>query len=95
MEYRIEVVPTNESFVCQDDEFIIAAMFREQCGPVHYGCSGGGCGICKMRIVSGDYLAAKKMSRAHVTAEEEEKGIVLICCVKPRSNLEIARVNKP
>lgn len=92
MEYKIKVTPSSESFVCRDDEFIIAAMQREHSGPIHYGCFGGGCGICKMRIVSGSYESVKKMSRAHITAAEEEQGFVLICCVKPRSDLVIARV---
>ena len=92
MEYRIEVMPTNERFMCRDDEFVIEAMVRAKCGPVHYGCFGGGCGICKMRIVFGEYAAVKKMSRAHVTEDEQNNGIVLLCCVKPLSDMTITRV---
>lgn len=90
--YQIEVQNTDIRFFCQEEEFILEAMKRAGCGPIHYGCFGGGCGICRMKIVSGDYYPEKRMSRAHVTEQEQEAGIVLICCVKPRSNLTIARI---
>jgi len=91
--YQINVLGTGQVFVCGEDEFVFDAMLRARCGPIHYGCCGGGCGACKMRISSGEYFAEKRMSRAHVTAQEEQSGIVLICCVKPRGDLEIERVN--
>lgn len=90
--YQITVRDTNRQFACGEDEFVLEAMKRSGCGPVHYGCFGGGCGVCKMKIVSGNYLAEKKMSRAHAGKEEQKDGIVLICCIKPRSDLTIARV---
>ena len=80
------------SFTCLEDEFLLEAMIRARSGPVHYGCFGGGCGICKMRIVSGSYVVDKHMSRAHVSEQEEEDGIALICCVKPRSDLTLAQI---
>lgn len=91
-QHQIEVCDTDKRFVCGEDEFILGAMRRAGCGPIHYGCFGGGCGICKMQIVSGSYHIEKKMSRAHITDEEQENGIVLICCVKPRGHLTIARL---
>ena len=91
--HRITVLHTDQTFVCGENEFILEAMKRAGNGPVSYGCFGGGCGVCKMRIISGVYNSEKKMSRAHVTEKEQKVGIVLICCVKPRSDLEIERVN--
>jgi hypothetical protein len=32
------------------------------------------------------------MSRAHVSKTDLEQGIVLLCCVQPRSDMTIARV---
>ncbi|MCL2883478.1 MAG: 2Fe-2S iron-sulfur cluster-binding protein [Coriobacteriia bacterium] len=94
MEHQIEVIPTGEAFSCRDDEFVIEAMVREDCGPVHSGCFGGGCGVCKMRIVSGDYTIEKKMNRTYLKEQEQEKGAVLICCVKPRSDLKLTRFRR-
>jgi len=53
------------------------------------GCFGGGCGICKIDIVKGEYHIIKKMSRAHIQPEEERAGIVLSCCVVADSDLTI------
>jgi ferredoxin len=93
--YRISVQGQEADFSCREDEFILNAMTRSRCGPVHYGCFGGGCGICKMRVLAGEYIAEKKMSRAQVSQkEEEEDGIVLLCCIKPRSDILLAGVNK-
>ena len=91
-EYQIQVEDTGEQFVCKENEVIFEAMKRAGCGPIRYGCFGGGCGICRMKIVSGSYAVVKKMSRTHVTEGEAKNGIVLICCVKPRANLVIARI---
>lgn len=90
--YQINVMDTGEQFVCGEHEFILEAMKRSGSGPIHYGCFGGGCGICKMKIISGSYQIEKKMSRAHISEWEQENGIVLVCCVKPCGNLTIARI---
>lgn len=90
--FRIEVLDSDIRFFCGGNEFVLEAMKRSGCGPVRCGCFGGGCGVCKMRIISGNYLVEKKMSRAHITEREQEDGIVLICCVKPRGDLIIGRV---
>lgn len=90
--YEIKILEIEQSFQCKENEFILEAMKRTGNGPIHHGCFGGGCGICKMKIVAGSYVIEKKMSRAHVTEMEQENGIALICCVKPRDNLIIARI---
>lgn len=91
-EYWIQVQDTGERFICREDEFILEAMKRAGCGPIHYGCFGGGCGVCRMKILSGPYSVEKKMSRAHITEKEQGDDIVLICCVQPRGNMIIARI---
>lgn len=78
-------------FFCGEDEVILEAMKRAGCGPFHYGCFGGGCGFCKMKIERGDYAVVKKMSCAHISEQEKDTGVVLICCVKPRGDLTIVR----
>lgn len=90
--YEITVQDTGERFLCGEDEFILDAMKRANCGPIHYGCFGGGCGVCKMKVVSGAVRAEKRMSRGHVSQSEQEQGIVLICCIQPRGDVIIARV---
>ena len=90
--YHVRMLDSDVRFTCRGNEFVLDAMQRARCGPVHFGCFGGGCGVCKMKIVSGEYHEEKKMSIAHVTPEERKDGIVLLCCVKPRDNLTITRI---
>lgn len=58
------------------------------------GCHNGGCGICKIEVLSGEY-ESMVMSRKHITQEEEDKGIVLACRIFPRSDMEIKFIAKP
>jgi ferredoxin len=90
--FQIEVAGSDLRFDCLESEFVLAAMVKNRRGPIRFGCFGGGCGICKMKIVSGDFQVEKKMSRAHISAEEEQDGIVLLCCVKPLSDLVLERI---
>ena len=92
--YNISIKDTEAEFECSEHESVFAAMIRSRKGPVTYGCCGGGCGVCRMKIVSGDYEIYKKMSRAHVSAQDIEQKILLLCCVQPRSDMSIAVVNE-
>lgn len=84
--YRVRIMETGETFDCKEDMNVLEAMKRSGSGPVSRGCFGGGCGICKMRVLSGDYDVIKKMSRAHVPEGEQE---VLMCCIVPKSDLVV------
>lgn len=52
------------------------------------GCRRGGCGLCKIKILEGNYHK-KKMSRAHISPKDESSGCVLACRIIPQSNLLI------
>jgi ferredoxin len=90
--YVIRVLGEDCEFLCRDDESVLNAMFRAGRGPLRYGCCGGACGICRMRVERGEIFAAKRMSREHVSETDQESGIVLLCCVQPRADLLLARV---
>ncbi len=64
-----------------------------QSGIAPKGCHNGGCGVCKIQIHSGEY-ETKKMSRKHVTQEEEDSGIALACRVFPKSDMSIEFIAK-
>ena len=89
MVYKITVSETGESFPCAEDEFVLNAMIAARRGPVRYGCCGGGCGVCRMRVASGVYEKVKRMSRAHVSESDECENVVLLCCIQPRGDLTI------
>jgi len=52
------------------------------------GCHNGGCGVCKIKVHSGKYTTLK-MSRKHISEEEERNGVVLACRILPQSEMEI------
>lgn len=81
-----------DPFACRADKTVMRTMCETHQGPIWHGCCGGGCGVCKMQIVSGDYKIVSRMSRAHISIEEEKQGIVLLCCVAPRSDLNINQI---
>jgi ferredoxin len=91
-QYRITVKDTGESFSCTGDQAVLAAMIHSRRGPLDYGCCNGGCGVCRMRIVSGEWDLFRPMSHAHVDEMDMDEGIALLCCVQPRSDMIIARV---
>ena len=84
---------TGERFPCRADESVLSAMRRANAGPIRYGCFGGGCGACKMRVQTGTYQVFQPMSRAHVSIEEEQNGFALLCCIHPTSDLVLALPN--
>jgi ferredoxin len=92
MVFQITVEDSGQQFHCADNEAVLPAMFRSRKGPLNYGCCGGGCGVCRMRVVSGEWFAFKPMSAAHVNEADKKQGVVLLCCVQPRSDLVVARV---
>ena len=88
--HRILVHDTGIFFYCEEGVSVLQAMIQNGKGPVGHGCCGGGCGICRARIISGDFFAFKPMSAAHVNEADKKQGYALLCCVQPRSDLCIA-----
>lgn len=84
---------SKQTFVCRNDEYVLFAMQRIGKTYIPIGCKGGGCGVCRINIISGkvDY---GRMSKAHVTVEEKNNGYALACRIKPKSDLVIECASK-
>ncbi|RLA09188.1 MAG: ferredoxin [Gammaproteobacteria bacterium] len=91
--HLINVLDTEVHFDCDGDEPILAAMAKTGRKGIPKGCFGGGCGICRIRITEGSHVTGK-MSRAHVTEQEEADGYALACKCYPRSDLQVEVVGK-
>jgi len=85
---RVAMLDTGEQYLCQDGETVLAGMERLGRAGIPVGCRGGGCGICKIRVVSGEY-DGRKMSRACISQEEESAGYGLACRIVPRVDLQV------
>lgn len=90
---NVTIVDTGEVYRCRNDESLLEGMERLGKRGIPVGCRGGGCGVCKVHIHSGEY-DKRVMSRAYVTAEEEAQSIVLACRVKPRTDITLSVIGK-
>lgn len=69
-------------------ERVLIDFHRRGIPDIPIGCRGGGCGVCRVKVTSGSYYT-KKMSRKHISPEDEQDGIVLACRLIPLSDLTI------
>lgn len=86
--HRIQVVNRNEEYLCRDDKSLLVGMELQNAHAIEVGCRGGGCGMCKIRILDGEF-EKKRMSRAHVSEVEEAEGFALACRILPRGDMVI------
>ena len=77
----------DQQFLCSTESTLVQAA-RQQMVKVPYACVGGGCGYCKVRVVEGKYFMDKYAKNA-LSAQEAEKGYVLLCKTHPLSDLHI------
>ena len=81
--YKITVKGKND-YQCNPDQTIADALGED----IPYGCKKGGCGKCKVLVLSGDVKHPELNSIAmmpHSTAD----GYTLACQTKPLSDLEL------
>jgi CDP-4-dehydro-6-deoxyglucose reductase len=76
-----------ESYRCYDGEDVLTAA-RRNFVPIPVGCRGGGCGMCKLRVVDGDY-EMDICSKAALTEGERKQNYTLACKTYPRTDLII------
>lgn len=86
--FHLRVVGVDRAFACRADTPVLSALAPIHRLAIDSGCRGGGCGVCKIRVVDGE-TEHGKMSAAHVTIEDRASGVVLACRVYPRSDLTI------
>jgi len=83
--FQITVEPSGRHFAALADETILAAGIRQGIG-LPYGCKDGACGSCKCKKLSGEVELGPHQSKA-LSAEEEERGLVLACCAVPQTDI--------
>ena len=92
--YTVSLSPLGDAVVCRGDESVLAAILRSG-AKVVFGCRGGGCGTCKMRLISGA-VDHGRCSAAVLSHEEKAAGAFLSCQARPLSDLtvELTAANK-
>jgi CDP-4-dehydro-6-deoxyglucose reductase len=81
MSAHVTVLPGKQEFLVEGQDTLLDAAIRAGI-PLSYGCSGGNCGLCKARLVSGKVM--KTRHHDYVIPEaEKERGIILLCSNTP------------
>lgn len=94
-EHLVRIMTGGEAhYLCRESETLLQGMLRLGCKGIPVGCLGGGCGICKIKVLKGTVRKLGPMSRAHVSAEEEQQGCYLACKVAPLESLTIEVLSK-
>lgn len=62
---------------------------RDQFIPIPTGCIRGGCGVCKVKVLKGDYDQELVRSQDALSDEELANGFALACCMTAKSDLDM------
>lgn len=74
---QVTVLPSKQEFLVEGHDSLLEAAIRSGI-PLNYGCSGGNCGLCKARLLSGEV----KKTRHHdfvISEAEKIQGYILLC----------------
>jgi ferredoxin len=92
--YTITLSPVGDTIPCGPEQTVLAAILGSGAS-VMFGCRGGGCGTCKMRVSSGQ-VEHGRCSAAVLLEEERKSGWFLSCQARALSDLtiELTAANK-
>jgi ferredoxin len=93
MAYAITIGGSGQRFDCAEGHNVLQGMMRRGRNGIPVGCRGGGCGVCKVRVLEGRYSTGA-MSSACVSHEERETGMALACKLVPETDLRLDVVGK-
>jgi ferredoxin len=93
LKHNISVKNKDTNRDCVEDKNLMDSLSK-QADLAPKGCHNGACGVCKIKVHSGEFEKLK-MNRKHITEEEEMNNIVLACKTFPKSDMEIEFISKP
>ncbi len=91
--YEITIKDEDLQFTCRPSQSVIQALVRVSPDHPMHGCQNGGCGVCKVRVLKGEYKTGL-MSAEHISEEERAVGYALACRIYPQSDMLIAFIGK-
>jgi ferredoxin len=91
--YTVTIEPAGEQFRCPDTKNVLVGMEYVSAHGIQVGCRSGGCGVCRVQVLSGSYTA-RRMSKAHCDETDLALGVVLACRVFPTSDLSVRVCHK-
>jgi CDP-4-dehydro-6-deoxyglucose reductase len=85
--YKITLSPVGDAVACAPEVSVLAAILGSEASVV-FGCRGGGCGTCKMRLISGR-VEHGRCSSAVLPQDEKERGWFLSCQARALTDLTV------
>lgn len=85
--WRVVFHPGGKGVVVRQGETLLDAALRESL-PMRYECRGGGCGICRARVIAGTADPGIHQ-RSALSEADAQLGWVLTCCARPLSDGEV------
>lgn len=92
--HTISLADAGVSFNCTGTESVLAAMSRQLSfgafggKRIPVGCRQGGCGVCRVQVLSGHYRMGP-ISRTHVSEADQRDGYALACRLIPEGDLVV------
>jgi CDP-4-dehydro-6-deoxyglucose reductase, E3 len=77
MAAHVTVLPSNNDFFIDGPDTILEAALRAGI-PLDYGCSGGNCGLCKAKVISGQVRKTRFHDYVRTEADKRD-GLFLMC----------------
>lgn len=84
---QVTVLPSKHDFLVEGHDSILEAAMRSGI-PLDYGCSGGNCGLCKARLLSGEVRKIRHHDFV-ISETEKQQGHILLCCNTAVTNVVI------
>jgi len=92
--YKLKMLGKKNFFKAINIDHILKSMEKNGIDIAPNGCYGGGCGVCKIKILHGE-TQTLSMSKKYINEEEKTAGYVLACRAFPKSDIEFEFVGKP
>lgn len=93
MAHTITIHGSGQHFLCAAGTSVLQGMLVHGSQGIPVGCRGGGCGVCKVRVLRGEYRTGLTSAQC-VSANERSAGMALACKLFPESDLELDVVGK-
>ncbi|WP_368780872.1 2Fe-2S iron-sulfur cluster-binding protein [Alicyclobacillus fastidiosus] len=90
MSYQVHVLESGQVLNVSEGEKLLDAAVRQGERAILQGCRGGGCGMCKVRVITGDYDLVGKCSVVVLPPGDRQAGYVLSCKTVMKSNAVIS-----
>lgn len=93
MSFEVIVEQAGVAFPCAGEETVLEAMASRGRAGVQVGCRNGGCGVCRVQVLDGEFETGL-MSSEQISVTDRASGIALACRLFPRANLRLRALGR-